>query len=224
MIKLLYKDKNLVAVCKPAGMPSQKDITQDADAMSATAEELSSLGENSELWLVHRLDRVVGGVLVFARNKNAAAALSELVGGRGMKKEYFAVVEGEAPGGSLVDYLYKDARAGKAFSVKEGKRGAKRAELEYFPLATAKKERGVYTLVRVKLHTGRFHQIRVQFATRGMSIVGDGKYGSHDNRAKMPSLFSSSVGFNFENKTLNIKEMPDITLYPWSLFDWSNIK
>lgn len=224
MIKILHKDKNLVAICKPAGMPSQSDTTGDADAMSATASELSLLGEDSGLWLVHRLDRVVGGILVFARSKSSAAALSELVGGHGMQKEYLAVVEGNAPGGCLVDYLYKDARAGKAFAVKEGKRGAKRAELEYFPIATEKTERGVYTLVRVKLHTGRFHQIRAQFASRGMSIVGDGKYGSHDNRARMPALFSSALSFDFENETLNIKELPDINSYPWSLFDWSNIK
>ena len=93
MIKILHKDKNLVAICKPAGMPSQSDTTGDADAMSATASELSLLGEDSGLWLVHRLDRVVGGILVFARSKSSAAALSELVGGHGMQKEYLAVVE-----------------------------------------------------------------------------------------------------------------------------------
>ncbi len=224
MIDILYKDGNLIAVCKPAGMPSQSDTTGDLDAMSAASRALAELGEDSCLWLVHRLDRVVGGVLVFARTKNAASRISELVGGRGMEKEYFAVVEGDAEGGYLVDYLYKDSRMGKAFVVKEGKSGAKRAELEYSPIATNMTERGIYSLVRVKLHTGRFHQIRAQFASRGMAIVGDGKYGSRDNRAKMPALFSSSLTFGFGNERINVKKTPDIKSYPWSIFDWSNVK
>lgn len=224
MIEILYKNENLVAVCKPAGMPSQSDTTGDEDAMKRTSRALAELSEDSRLWLVHRLDRVVGGVLVFGRNKEAAAQLSALFGKSGMEKEYFAVVEGNAPGGYLIDYLYKDARQGKAFVVKEGKSGSKRAELEYFPVATQNTERGIYTLVRVKLHTGRFHQIRCQFASRGMSVVGDGKYGSHDNRAKLPALFSTALAFDFKGKEFSIKHLPNINTYPWSLFDWSNVK
>ena len=223
MIELLYKNEKLAVIFKPAGMPSQSDTTGDGDAMSATARLLKSLGENSELWLVHRLDRVVGGVIVFARSKTAAAELSSLVGGNGMIKEYFAVVEGTAVGGTFVDFLYKDARQGKAFVVKEGKRGAKRAELDYTPISTVETERGEYTLVRIKLHTGRFHQIRAQFASRGFPLVGDGKYGSRDNKSKMPSLFAYSLSFEINKEKFNIKKLPDTSLYPWSLFDWSDI-
>lgn len=224
MIEILYKNESFIAVYKTAGMPSQSDTTGDEDAMSLASRVLSQLGEDSRLWLVHRLDRVVGGVLLFARSKGAAAALSALFGGCGMKKEYLAVVPGGAPGGHLVDYLYKDARQSKAFVVKEGKNGAKRAELEYAPVATKETEHGLYTLVRVKLYTGRFHQIRVQFASRGMAIVGDGKYGSRDNRAKLPALFSWMTSFNFEKERFKIEKLPDINTYPWSLFDWSTVK
>ena len=223
MVEVIYKNESLIAVYKPAGIPSQSDTTGDEDAMSTASRALAELGEDSRLWLVHRLDRVVGGVLVFARSKDAAARLSALVGG-GMEKEYLAVVEADAPGGRLVDYLYKDARQGKAFVVREGKSGAKRAELEYLPIATKQTERGIYTLVRVRLHTGRFHQIRVQLASRGMPIVGDGKYGSRDNKAKLPALFSASLAFDFGSERIKIEKLPDTNTYPWSIFDWSNMK
>ena len=218
-MEILYKDKNLIAINKPAGIPVQPDPTSDKDAMSLCAEILAEQGENNALWLVHRLDRVVGGTVVFARNKRTAAALSELFSTQGTEKEYLAVVEGVAEGGVLEDFLYKDAAKGKAFVVDRKRAGVKEAKLEYAPIATAATERGTYTLVRVKLHTGRFHQIRAQLSSRGMPIVGDGKYGSHDNRAKMPALFSSRLGFTLDTKSYNIKKIPDKESYPWSLFD-----
>ena len=222
MLDIMYKNKNLVVVYKPPGMPAQSDTSGDADAMSMTSRELSRLGEPSELWLVHRLDRVVGGLIVFARNKRTAANLSELVGGNGMEKEYLAVVEGRAEGGILQDYIYKDSAKGKAFVVDKARKGAKMAELEYSAIAEADTERGIYTLVKIKLHTGRFHQIRVQFASRRMSLVGDGKYGSHDNKSKMPALFAARLAFKTENEEADVRRLPDINEYPWSLFDKEN--
>ena len=222
MLDIMYKNKNLVVVYKPAGMPTQSDTSGDMDAMSMTRDELSRLGEPSELWLVHRLDRVVGGLVVFARNKRTAAKLSELVGGHGMEKEYLAVVEGRADGGILQDYIYKDSAKGKAFVVDKARKGAKMAELEYSAIAEADTERGIYTLVKIKLHTGRFHQIRVQFASRRMSLVGDGKYGSHDNKSKMPALFAARLAFKTENEEADVRRLPDINEYPWSLFDKEN--
>lgn len=222
MLDIMYKNKNLVVVYKPPGMPTQSDTSGDMDAMSMTRDELSRLGEPSELWLVHRLDRVVGGLIVFARNKRTAANLSELVGGNGMEKEYLAVVEGRAEGGILQDYIYKDSAKGKAFVVDKARKGAKMAELEYSSIAEADAERGIYTLVKIKLHTGRFHQIRVQFASRRMSLVGDGKYGSHDNKSKMPALFAARLAFKTENEEADVRRLPDINEYPWSLFDKEN--
>ena len=153
-LEILYKDKNLIAVYKPSGMPSQSDTTRDGDAMTLTSQALRLIGEREELWLVHRLDRVVGGILVFARNKKYAAILSSLVSDRGMRKEYLAVVDGEAEGGLLKDYLYKDSAKGKAFVVDSKRVGVKEAELEYERLFRTETEKGVKTLVKIDLHTG----------------------------------------------------------------------
>ena len=218
MIDFIYKSKNLLVVYKPPLIPSQSDLTGDGDALTMAKSKLSTLGEPSDLWLVHRLDRVVGGLLVFARNKSTAAKLSEMVGGRGIEKEYLAVVEGQVEGGVLRDYIFKDSKTSKAFAVSSSRRGAKEASLEYTPIAECETEKGIYTLVRVKLHTGRFHQIRVQFASRGHSLVGDGKYGSRDNKAKLPALFATRLSFAVNDERVYAKMLPDINAYPWSLF------
>ncbi|MBE6644041.1 MAG: RNA pseudouridine synthase [Ruminococcaceae bacterium] len=218
MIEFLHKTRELVVIYKPCGIPTQSDTTGDDDAMSIASRELRTMGEASDLWLVHRLDRVVGGVLVFARKKSVAAELSALVGGRGMEKEYIAVVEGRAEGGVLTDWLYKDSKKGKAFVVSE-RRGAKKAELEYEPLGFFDNGRSGLTLVKIKLYTGRFHQIRAQFSSRGMSLVGDGKYGSHDNKAKFPALFASRISFSLGDKKTEALCLPDLNTYPWSLFE-----
>jgi 23S rRNA pseudouridine1911/1915/1917 synthase len=218
-VEAVFENKDVIIINKPPAMPSQKDSSDDADAMTLASEMLSQSRKNSQLWLVHRLDRVVGGLMVFARNKQSAAELSAMVGGKGMEKEYLAVVEGEAEGGMLEDYIYKNAALGKAFIANSGKSNAKHAMLEYKSLMSVNTQRGVYTLVRIKLHTGRFHQIRVQFASRKHPLVGDGKYGSHDNRAKMPALFASSLKFLLNGVSVNAKAYPDSFAYPWSLFD-----
>lgn len=216
---IVFKNKKIVIVKKPVGVPTQSDTSGDSDLMSILSEELGSNGEPSELWLVHRLDRVVGGLVAFARTKRAAAQLSEIVGGKGMRKEYLAVVEGDADGGVMEDYIFKDAAKGKAFVVSGERRGAKRASLEYEVIAKCETERGIRSLVRIRLHTGRFHQIRVQFASRGMSLSGDGKYGSHDNRARTPALFAARLGFSLDGEEVSASALPPIDEYPWSLFE-----
>ncbi len=220
-MEILYRDKNLVAVVKPAGMPSQPDLSGDKDAMTLTGELLSSSGEgNSELYLVHRLDRVVGGILVFARNKKSAAELSALISDKGAVKEYLAVVEGEAKGGELVNFLSKDARAGKAIVSHKKCAGAKEARLEYEKISTKKTEKGIRTLIRVRLHTGRFHQIRAQLSSRGNAIVGDGKYGSSDRGATNPALFAFRLSFDLNGKSYRFESLPKTENYPWSIFDY----
>jgi len=218
-MKIVYKDNNFIIVEKPVGIPTQSDQSGDADVMSLLSAELACEKEPSTLWLVHRLDRVVGGLVVFARNKRTAAQLSEMVGGRGMEKEYLAVVEGDAEGGVMEDYLYKDAAKGKAFVVSGARRGAKKAELEYSLIMKADTQRGVRSLVRIKLRTGRFHQIRAQFSSRGMPLSGDGKYGSRDNKARTPALFASGLSFTLDGKEAFHKAFPPTDEYPWSLFD-----
>lgn len=209
----------MIAVSKPVGMPAQSDLSRDEDAMTLTARSLADIGERSDLWLVHRLDRVVGGAMVFARNKKYAAILSELVSGRGMKKEYLAVVEGRAEGGTLSDLLYKDSRQNKSFVVDRMRKGVKEASLEYVPLAVYDDGGETLTLVRVSLHTGRFHQIRAQFSSRAMPLVGDGKYGSRNHVAAFPALYAVSLGFSVGGRNFSIKDKPNTSDYPWSLFD-----
>jgi 23S rRNA pseudouridine1911/1915/1917 synthase len=218
-VEILYKDKNLVAVYKEAGIASASDPCGDKDAMAIIREMLRRDNESDELYLIHRLDRVVGGVLVYARSAKYAALLSELVALGRAEKEYIAVVEGEADSeGVMEDLLYKDARTGKAFVVDRKRNGVKSAKLSYELIAKKQTEKGFFSLVRIRLVTGRFHQIRVQFSHRKMSIVGDGKYGSKDNLAKMPALFASRLSFSAEGRDYEFKKMPDTEDYPWNCF------
>ena len=196
MIEIVKLSKDYVIIYKPPGTPSQSDPSGDKDAMTECSELLRASGEPDTLYLIHRLDRVVGGLLVFARNKKTAAILSSLVAGDGLNKEYYAVVSGDAPGGVMKDFLYKDATIGKAFVADRKRAGIKEAELEYVTLDTVIHKSAPMSLVRVRLKTGRFHQIRAQFASRKMPLIGDKKYGSRDSAAKMPSLFATWLGFD----------------------------
>ncbi len=217
-MQILYKDRNLIAVYKEAGIPSQPDPTGDRDAMTILFEQLSCANEKNELYLVHRLDRVVGGVLVFARNKKYAAILSALISEKEAKKEYLAVVFGDADGGIMQDLLFKDARIGKAFVVDRKRAGVKEAKLEYTAFGKITTDKGVYSLVKITLYTGRFHQIRAQFSARKMPIIGDRKYGSSDSGAKMPALFAAHLSFVAEGKRYDFEKTPDKESYPWNLF------
>ena len=213
-MEILYLSKNFVVINKPVGVPSQKDLTGALDAMTLTSGELSARKMSDKLFLVHRLDRVVGGAIVFARTKAAAAALSTILSSDGFVKEYLAICEGCAEGGILNDLLFKDSATSKAYVVDRARKGAKAAELSYIPLGFSDDK----TLVKVRLKTGRFHQIRVQFASRGHSLVGDGKYGNKDNRAKTPALFAHRVAFECLGERVDVYAAPDIEKYPFSLF------
>ena len=218
MVEILYKSKNAIVIYKPAGIPSQSDPSGDKDAMTLTSEMLRENGENDSLWLIHRLDRVVSGLLVFARNKRYAAILSEYVKERLVTKEYYAVVDGIAEGGVLENLIFRDPRAGKAFIVDRERQGTKFARLSYRSLATVETEKGAKTLVYVTLDTGRFHQIRAQLSHIKHPITGDGKYGSRDNKAKSIALMASHLALDLQNEKIDERRLPDLDLYPWSLF------
>ena len=219
MIDIVYKTADFVVVNKNAGVPSQSDPSGDKDAMTLCSEKLRSMGERDELFLIHRLDRVVGGLIVFARNKKAAAELSSAVSEQRMVKEYFAVASGVPSGGEMKDFLYKDATLGKAFVTDRKRAGVKEARLEHSVLATVEAESGALSLVRVRLITGRFHQIRAQFASRGMPLIGDRKYGSRDFNRKTPALFAAKLEFDFKGKRVNVTALPNYLEYPFSLFE-----
>ena len=179
---------------------------------------VSALG--GEAYCVHRLDRAVGGVMVYARTNAAAAALGEQMQNGAFEKEYLAVIAGkpEQNEGELRDFLFKDSLKGRAFVVKSKRSGVKEARLSYRVLGTAPHgERGA-ALVRVKLHTGRFHQIRCQFAARQMPLLGDGKYGSREKGCPI-ALLSCRISFlhPLSRERVEYTLSPEDT-FPWNLF------
>lgn len=214
MVEIIVLRPECVVIYKGVGVPSQPDPSGDADAISITAARLLEMGEDSKLWLVHRLDRTVSGLMVLARTEAAAAELSRLAASDGIEKLYLAVAEGEAVGGLYEDLLYKDARISKAFVVKGARRGVKAARLTCLPLA----HRSERTLCRISLHTGRYHQIRAQLSHRHTPLVGDGKYGSRDKGAATPALVAYKLVFNLFGRRIEAVRLPDVTSYPWSIF------
>lgn len=181
-MKILYTDKEIVVAVKPYGV-----LSEDGGEGSMPALLAPYVGK---VFPVHRLDRVVGGVMVYARTKSAAATLSRAVSERKLKKEYIAVLEGapSAPCGELRDLLFKDARQNKSFVVDTPRRGAREAVLTYRTLDTVQVEGKTLTRVSVLLDTGRSHQIRVQFASRGTPLVGAANTARASKRGHLRSL------------------------------------
>ena len=192
-MELLYTDDNLVVCVKPLGLDSEHDLPQ------ILAEELGGI-----FYPVHRLDRNVGGVMVYARAKTAAAALCRAVQEGTMEKEYVALVHGTPPEtGDWEDLLWKDSGKNKVFVVNRQRKGVKPARLTFRRLTA-----GQTSLVRIRLHTGRSHQVRVQFSSRGYPLVGDHKYGARD-KAQAPMLFSCQLTFPFAGKIFRFEKLPD---------------
>ena len=180
-LEILYEDNHIIVVKKEPNIPSQADKTEDLDMLTIIKQYLKEKYDkpgNVYLGLVHRLDRPVGGVMVFAKTSKAASRLSNQVREKVSKKKYLAVVDGkfENKNGVLEDYLYKDERNNMSKVVSKDKKNAKLAKLDYEVLAYNEVKN--LSLVKVNLHTGRHHQIRVQLANSGHSIFGDQKYGS----------------------------------------------
>ncbi len=192
-MEILMKNADLVACVKPVGLDSEKDMP------TALKEQLGG-----EIFTIHRLDQNVGGVMIYARTKAAAAALSKAVQEGSMVKEYAAKVHGTPPEtGDWEDLLFKDSKRNKVFVVNRERNGVKKARLEFKRLTE-----GETSLVRIRLHTGRSHQIRVQFASRGFPLVGDHKYGARD-QVNAPQLFSCCITFPWKNETLKFEKLPD---------------
>ena len=174
------------------------------------------------IFCVHRLDKAVGGVMVYAKDGKTAAKLSELISSRTVTKEYLAVVPGtpEAESGILQDYLYHDAAKNKTYVVSRPRRGVKEAELSYETAATAHADGiGEISLLRITLHTGRSHQIRAQFAARKLPLLGDGRYGSTVRDCGI-ALRSHRLVFvhPVTGQTLEFT-VPLPEAWPWTLFD-----
>ena len=178
-MKVLYEDNHIIVVEKMPNVPSQADKTGDEDMLtiikSYLKEKYNKPG-NVYLGLVHRLDRPVGGVMVFAKTSKAASRLSEEIRNKTFKKTYLAIANGkmESESGEYVDYLWKDEKQNTSYVVKEGKKNSKLAKLNYEVIAYNEKEN--VSLVKINLQTGRHHQIRVQFSSRMHALYGDSKY------------------------------------------------
>ena len=190
---ILYSDRDIAVCVKPVGLDSEKEVP------AALAQALGG-----DCYPVHRLDKNVSGVMVYARTSQAAAALSKTIQEGGMVKEYVALVHGTPPeSGDLRDLLWKDNKKNKVYVVKRMRQGVKEARLEFTRLS-----HGETSLVRVRLHTGRSHQIRVQFASRGFPLVGDHKYGARDT-SQAPMLYSCRITFPWRGETKVFEALPD---------------
>ena len=191
-MEILYSDKSIAVCVKPVGLDSESEVP------AALKEQLGG-----EVFPIHRLDKNVGGVMVYARTKQAAAALSKAVQEGAMVKEYVAMVHGTPPeAGDWEDLLWKDCKKNKVFVVKRMRGGVKKARLEFTRLTA-----GETSLVHIRLHTGRSHQIRVQFSSRGFPLVGDHKYGSRDD-ATAPMLFSCRITFPYKGEARSFAYTP----------------
>ena len=180
-LKIVYEDNHIIVVEKIPNIPSQADKTKDEDMLTKVKEYLKETYHkpgNVYLGLIHRLDRPVGGVMVFAKTSKAATRLSEQVRQKVFQKQYLAIVDGkmEQSKAVLEDYLLKNERNNLSKVVKEGTQNAKLAKLQYEEVSYNKQSH--LSLLKIDLYTGRHHQIRVQLASRGHSIYGDQKYGT----------------------------------------------
>ena len=220
-MNILFKNKDFIACVKPQGIPSQPDPSGCVDMTALLSEELIKNGEKSDIFVVHRLDRSTGGLIIYARNKEAAASFSRLVAEKdSFQKEYLAVISGmpENESGNMTDYLFKDSAQKKAFVVKSERKGAKLASLDFKTLQTVSEDDKIFSLLRITLNTGRFHQIRAQLSSRGMPIYGDGKYGSRE-KAPNFALWASKITFIYKGKSYEFESAPDLSQKPWSLFE-----
>lgn len=225
---ILFEDQHIIVIEKPPKVPCQSDKTNDMDLLSYIKQYLIKQGakvNNPYVGLIHRLDRPVGGVMVFAKTKFANTKLSEAIRKREIEKEYLAVVCGkvEEKKGVFKDYLVKHKTINMSKVVEKDSNGAKEAILQYEKLAEIEDEaNGILSLVKIKLITGRHHQIRVQFSNRGLPLWGDNKYNKQfvKNREwTQIALWSNYLKFNHPKtqKQLEFKLMPN-NQFPFTLF------
>ncbi len=215
-MRILFEDKFIIICEKPANVLSEPDKSGNDIVTMASAHTARPC------YLVHRLDRNTGGAIVLSKMQKATGKLSEAIQHREFEKEYLAVIKGipEEPEGVFKDLLFKDSQKNKSFIVKRERKGVKEASLEYRVLQTLEHpEHGKISLVLVKLHTGRTHQVRVQFAGRKMPLLGDGKYGSRDNRCET-ALWSHRLCFKHPilDSEVEVRSYPPKE-YPWNLFE-----
>lgn len=208
---ILYRDASLIVCGKPAGVSSESP---------GLPEQLSKQA-GVKVWPVHRLDRGTGGVIVFALSASSCASLQRLFRDNEVKKEYLAVVCGcpAEKSGCWIDLLWHDKTRNKTYVVKSMRKGVKEARCEWETVGSVPYDGQALTLVRVRLHTGRTHQIRVQFASRKLPLAGDRKYGS-SVAADTVALWSVRISFphpDGKSGAVSVCSAPP-AVFPWNLF------
>ena len=200
--KIIFEDNHLLVVEKPVNIPVQGDNTNDLDMLNILKQDLKvRYNKPGEVYLglVHRLDRPVGGIMVFAKTSKSAARLSDQIRTRIFKKTYLAIVRGRPQNKkcTLRDYLLKDSTNNMVSVVREGTKDAKEAILDYEVIES----KGELSLLKVQLHTGRPHQIRVQLSNAGFPLYGDQRYGADVNKpGQQIALWAHSVTFEHPTK------------------------
>lgn len=223
-ISILYEDNHLLVVEKPVNVPVQEDSSRDKDLLTILKEDIKVRYQkpgNVYLGLVHRLDRPVGGAIVFAKTSKAASRLADSLRKQEFDRSYLAVVRGtpQKKQAVLEHYLKKDTCKNQVSVVSAGEKGAKKAKLEYEVLAGT----GELSLLHVKLYTGRSHQIRVQLSSIGCPLYGDQKYGSKVNSpGQQIALWAFSLKFPHpvKKEPVMLHSLPPNT-YPWNV--WPDI-
>ena len=218
---ILYEDAHLVVCCKPVGYLSEDDGSVKC-MPRWLREHYEALGQNSHIATVHRLDKITGGVMVFSRRKEVTGKLTALVAEHRITKEYLAVLRGhpEKAEDTLTDLLFRDATHNKSFVVQRMRKGVREAKLSYREIGRTED----LSLVRVQLHTGRTHQIRVQFSSRQLPLLGDIRYGSKDPDCTA-ALWSYRLAFihPVTKKPIDVSLPPPVQ-YPWNLFEAAELK
>ena len=222
MIKVLYEDNHLLVVEKPVNILSQGDNTSDDDMVNLLKKYLKEKYNkpgNVFVGLVHRLDRPVGGCMVFAKTSKAASRLSEQVRNKSFKKTYRAVIHGKMnkQEDNLMDYLYKNKKTNMVSVVSKNTKDAKDARLSYETLDFKKN----FSLVQIDLQTGRPHQIRVQFASRKHPLFGDQRYGQNLNKVvQQIALWSYKREIDHPTTKERMEFVCDTpNEYPWNIFN-----
>ncbi|ENH97226.1 pseudouridine synthase [Gracilibacillus halophilus YIM-C55.5] len=215
---ILYEDNHIMVVEKPVNVPVQEDQSKDQDLFNQLKEHIKVRDQkpgNVYLGLVHRLDRPVGGVMVFAKTSKAASRLSDTIRKNELEKQYLAIIRGKPDqDGTLVDYIIKDRQKNLVRTASKKETQAKKAILDYQLLASS----NGLSLVKVNLHTGRPHQIRVQFASRNYPLYGDQKYGQNVNKpGQQIALWSHQLAFTHPVRKTEIR----MTSYPPEAYPWS---
>lgn len=225
-LNVLYEDNHLLVVEKPRNMPVQEDASGDPDLLNTAkaflVKKYNKPGD-AFLGLVHRLDRPVGGVMLFAKTSKAASRISNEIRLNRLDRKYYTVVRGipTKKKGMLTDYLLKNRKTNVSTVVKAGTTDAKKAKLDYEVVDADQTEN--LSLLSIKLHTGRSHQIRVQLAHMGFPIYGDQKYGQHVNKVgQQIALWASELTVKHPTKDENvIVTCAPPQEFPWTQFNWS---